>query len=219
MITEAATQATPTTPRFSRTPPMMSGGLPVLGHAIAFGRDAMGLLRRAREECGDVAGFKLAHKHMYLLTGTAANEAFFRAPDEQLSPQEAYKMMTPVFGKDVAYDAKPAEKMGEQLGMLLPALQDRRMRTYGEIVAREVDLSIEELGEAGCVDFVAYCAKLTNFTSAHCLLGPEFRNDLTAEFATVYYDLEKGIHPIGYLNPYLPIPSFRRRDRARARLE
>src|SRR5689334_1417641 len=73
MITEAAPpHATPASPRSSRTPPMMSGGLPVLGHAIAFGRDAMGLLRRAREECGDVAGFKLAHKQMFLLTGTAA---------------------------------------------------------------------------------------------------------------------------------------------------
>jgi sterol 14-demethylase len=219
MVTESVTQAAPARPRSSRTPPMMSGGLPVLGHAIAFGRDAMGLLRRARAECGDVAGFKLAHKQMYLLTGSAANEAFFRAPDEQLSPQEAYKMMTPVFGKDVAYDAKPASKMGEQLGMLLPALQDRRMRTYGEIVAKEVDLSIEELGDEGSVDFVAYCAKLTNFTSAHCLLGPEFRNDLTEEFSAVYYDLEKGIHPIGYLNAYLPIPAFRRRDKARVRLQ
>jgi sterol 14-demethylase len=219
MVTEATTEAAPTNPRPSRTPPMMRGGLPVLGHAIAFGRDAMGLLQRARQECGDVAGFRLAHKQMYLLTGSAANEAFFRAPDEQLSPQEAYKMMTPVFGKDVAYDAKPASKMGEQLGMLLPALQDRRMRSYGEIVAREVDLSIEELGDEGSVDFVAYCAKLTNFTSAHCLLGPEFRNDLTAEFSSVYYDLEKGIHPIGYLSPNLPIPAFRRRDKARIRLQ
>lgn len=126
--------------------------------------------------------------------------------------------MTPVFGKDVCYDAPPA-RTAEQLGMLMPALQDRRMRSYGEIVAREVDLSMDELGDAGSVDFVAYCAKLTNFTSAHCLLGPEFRNELSVEFSKVYCDLEKGIHPIGYLNPYLPIPSLRRRDRARTRLE
>jgi sterol 14-demethylase len=34
------------------------------------------------------------------------------------------------------YDAPPA-RMGEQLGMIRPALQDKRMRTYGEIVAEE----------------------------------------------------------------------------------
>ncbi len=217
------TQTRPTssgipTPTLARTPPALSGGLPVIGHALEFGRDPLGLLHRARRECGEVAGLKLAHKQMYLLTGAAANEAFFRAPDQQLSPHEAYKMMTPVFGKDVVYDAPPA-RTGEQLGMLLPALQDRRMRTYGEIVAGEVERSMAELGDEGTVDFIAYCARLTSFTSAHCLLGPEFRNELSDEFARVYYDLEKGIHPIGYLNPYLPIPSFRRRDKARVRLQ
>src|SRR5262245_57103348 len=201
-----------------RAPPALSGGLPLVGHALEFGRDTLGLLHRARRERGDVVAFRLAHKQMFLLTGPAANEAFFRAKDDQLSPHEAYKMMTPVFGKDVVYDAPPA-RTAEQLGMLLPALQDRRLRTYGEIIAREVDLSMDELGERGTVDFVAYCAKLTNYTSSHCLLGPEFRNELNAEFSAVYYDLEKGIHPIGYLNPYLPIPAFYRRDRARVRLQ
>ncbi|MFW6085563.1 MAG: cytochrome P450 [Myxococcota bacterium] len=205
------------TPR-GKTPPMLSGGLPVLGHAIEFGRDAFGLLHRARREGGDVVGFRLMHKPMYLLTGTEANEAFFRAPDEQLSAREPYSMMTPVFGKDVAYDAPP-DKMAEQMQMLMPALRDRRMRTYGEIVAHEMDLSAQELGERGTTDFVSYCGKLTNFTSSHCLLGPDFRGKLTEEFSALYHDLEKGIHPIGYLNPYLPIPAFRQRDRARKRLQ
>jgi sterol 14-demethylase len=214
----AQTQEVLMTPRAPRTPPILSGALPVIGHALEFGRDTMGLLQRARREHGDVVGLKIVHKRFYLLTGPAANEAFFRGKDEQLSPHEAYKMMTPVFGKDVVYDAPP-ERTAEQLGMLLPALQDRRLRTYGEIIAREVDQSMTELGDAGTVDFVAYCAKLTNFTSSHCLLGPELRNELSAEFSAVYYDLEKGIHPIGYLNPYLPIPAFYRRDRARIRLQ
>jgi sterol 14alpha-demethylase len=205
-------------PSPSRTAPVLSGALPFLGHALEFGRDTLGLLHRARREGGDVIAFKLAHKDMYLMTGPAASEAFFRAPDSELSPHQAYKMMTPVFGKSVVYDAPP-ERTAEQLGMLLPALQDRRMRSYGEIVAREVDLTFEQLGDEGTVDFVAYCARLTNFTSSHCLLGAEFRNELSEEFATVYYDLERGIHPIGYLNPYLPIPSFRRRDKARRRLQ
>ncbi len=203
----------------TRMPPMISGGLPLLGHAIEFGRDAFGLLHRARREHGDVAGFRLAHKKMFLLTGPEASEAFFRAPDEQLSAKEAYKMMTPVFGKDVVYDAPTPKKLGEQMAMLMPALRDKRMRTYGEIVAKEVDLSIDELGDAGVTDFVGYCAKLTNYTSAHCLLGPEFRGRLTVEFSELYHDLEQGIHPIGYLNPYLPIPAFKKRDKARVRLE
>jgi sterol 14alpha-demethylase len=206
-------------PSGHRAPPMLSGALPVVGHAVEFGRDAFGLLHRARREAGDVVSFRLMHKHMVLLTGAAANEAFFRAPDEHLSSREAYKMMTPVFGKGVAYDANPPSRMGEQMQMLMPALRDKRMRTYGDIVALEVDKSTDELGDEGEIDFVSFCGKLTNFTSSHCLLGPEFRGKLTVEFSELYHDLEKGIHPIGYLNPYLPIPAFKQRDRARKRLQ
>src|SRR5699024_4340427 len=51
-----------------------------------------------------------------------------------------------------------------------------------------------------------------------CLLGKEFREELTTEFSEVYYDLERSIVPLVYISPNLPLPVFRRRDRARARL-
>jgi sterol 14-demethylase len=41
---------------------------------------------------------------------------------------------------------------------------------------------------------------------------------LTEEFAAVYHDLEKGVTPLAYINANLPIPSFRKRDRARVRM-
>ena len=42
--------------------------------------------------------------------------------------------------------------------------------------------------------------------------------ELTPEFARAYHDLEAGTDAFAYVNPYLPLPSFRRRDRARRRL-
>jgi len=199
------------------TPPELRGGLPLLGHTIDFVQDTIGLLKRARHDCGSVAKFRVVGKNMVLLTGPEVQEAFFRAPDELLSPSEAYKMMVPVFGQGVAYDNDP-KKMFEQLHMLVPALQDRRMRTYGEIIAAEVKQSVAAWGDEGVIDFYHYAQSLTLFTSSHCLLGREFRLELTKEFAEVYHDLERSIVPIAYIHPYLPIPAFRRRDRARAKL-
>lgn len=203
--------------RGSAVLPRVSGGLPLVGHFWDFIFDCQNLLQRARDECGEVAAFRVAHMRMVLLTGPSANEAFFRAPDDVLSPSAAYELMVPVFGKDVVYDAPP-EKMWEQLGMLMPALRDQRMRTYGDIIASEVERSLADWGEAGELDLVSYCQVLTNFTSSHCLLGPEFRNEMTEEFAQVYHDMERGITPAAYISPYLPLPSFRKRDRARVRL-
>ena len=197
--------------------PRLSGGLPLVGHLVPFVRTAVALLERARAECGDVAAFDVGPKRMVLLTGPKASEAFFRARDEVLSPSEAYRMMEPVFGKDVVYDAPPA-KMAEQFAMLLPCLQDRRMRSYSAVIASEVLRSIEGWGEEGVFDAYEYTRVLTNFTSSTCLLGREFREEMTEEFAQIYGDLEQGITPLAFLNAHLPIPSFRKRDRARVRL-
>jgi sterol 14-demethylase len=200
-----------------RTIPRVSGGLPLIGHLVPFVRTAVKLLERAREECGDVAAFDVGPKKMILLTGPKASEAFFRAADDVLNPSEAYKMMEPVFGKDVVYDAPPA-KMAEQFSMLLPCLQDKRMRSYGEVIAKEVDRSLETWGDEGVIDMYEYTKVLTNFTSSTCLLGRRFRDEMSEEFAPIYSDLERGITPLAYLNAHLPIPSFRKRDRARVQL-
>ena len=184
---------------------------------MAFVKDTIGLLQRTYDECGRVGRFKLFGKDMILFTGPEAHEALFRLPDDVLSPNAAYKMMVPVFGEGVAYGAEPA-RMAEQMHMLYPALRNARMRTYTEIVARETLDIVEGWGDEGEIEATAFFGMLTNFTSSSCLLGTEFRNEMSEEFAQVYYDLERGIVAWGYIHPYLPIPAFRRRDRARARL-
>lgn len=210
-------RATRKVTRAHKAPPRVSGGLPLVGHGLEFAQDLLGLLSRAYREQGEVAALKVFHKDIVVVTGPRAQEAMFRAPDEILSPSEAYKMMVPVFGKDIVYDAPP-ERMNEQLGMIRPALQDRRMRTYGEIVAYETRRAVASWGSRGEVDLVEFCASLTNFTSTHCLIGREFREQMSEEFARVYYDLERGITPAAYIHPNLPLPAFRVRDKARARL-
>ncbi|MGB8332461.1 MAG: cytochrome P450 [Polyangiales bacterium] len=200
-----------------KRPPKLRGGLPLIGHTMDFVRDTIGLLHKTYDECGNVGRFKLFGKDMILFTGPEAHEALFRQPDEVLSPNAAYKMMVPVFGEGVAYGAEPA-KMAEQMHMLYPALRNNRMRTYTEIVARETLEIIAEWGDEGEIEASAFFGMLTNYTSSSCLLGKEFRNEMSEEFSKVYYDLERGIVAWGYIHPYLPIPAFRRRDRARARL-
>ncbi len=206
----------PTT-KGEKDPPALRGGLPLIGHTRAFVRDTVGLLQRTHDECGAVGKLKLLGKDIILFTGPEAHEALFRQPDRVLSPNAAYKMMVPVFGEGVAYGAEPS-RMAEQMHMLYPALRNNRMRTYTEIVARETLDTLASWGDEGEIEASEFFAMLTNYTSSSCLLGKEFRNEMSEEFAKVYHDLERGIVAWGYIHPYLPIPAFRRRDRARARL-
>jgi sterol 14-demethylase len=217
MTAHAQTDSRHLTTAKLKNPPRLKGGVPLIGHTRPFISDTVGLLQRTHDECGAVGKFQLFGKDIILFTGPEAHEALFRQPDEVLSPNAAYKMMVPVFGKGVAYGAEPS-KMAEQMHMLYPALRNDRMRTYTEIVARETRDTIASWGDEGEIEASAFFGMLTNYTSSSCLLGKEFRNEMSEEFSKVYYDLERGIVAWGYIHPYLPIPAFRRRDRARARL-
>ena len=202
----------------SKIPPKMPGGLPLIGHMIAFGKNPYEYMMSLRNKLGEIGEFRMFHQEMVLLTGPEGNETFFRAPDEQLDQNEAYKVMTPIFGKGVVFDAPPHIK-DQQLKMLMPVLRDKPMRTYSQIIVQEVEEAIKDWGDTGEVDLLDFMKQLTIYTSSHCLLGNEFRYELNEEFAHLYHDLENGMQPIAFIFPNLPLPVLRRRDKARIRLQ
>jgi sterol 14-demethylase len=201
-----------------KEPPKMPNALPILGHMLAFGKNPFDYMMQLRNSLGEIGEFRMFHQKMVLMTGPEANEAFFRAPDAQLDQSQAYKIMTPIFGKGVVFDAPPHKK-DQQLKMLMPVLRDKPMRGYAQVIVGEVEQIISNWGDSGEIDLLEFMKELTIYTSSHCLLGDEFRYELNEEFAKIYHDLEKGVNPLAFVFPYLPLPVFRRRDKARVRLQ
>lgn len=193
-------------------PPMVSGDDGDTGHLEELRRDPLGLMARVRAECGDAGRFRLAHQEVTLLTGAEANEAFFRAPDEDLDQAAAYPFMTPIFGEGVVFDAPP-ERRREMLHN--QALRDKFMRGHAETISREVERMVAGWDEEGEVDLLDFFAELTIYTSSACLIGARFREQLDGRFAELYHDLEQGTDAIAYVDPYADIESFRKRDAAR----
>ncbi|HTY29670.1 MAG TPA: cytochrome P450 [Mycobacterium sp.] len=182
------------------------------GHLEEFRTDPIGLMKRVRQECGDVGWFQLAGKKVILLTGAEANEFFFRSSDEDLDQAEAYPFMTPVFGEGVVFDASP-ERRAEMLHNT--ALRGEHMKGHAATIEREVRKMIENWGDSGEIDLLEFFAELTIYTSTSCLIGTKFRNQLDSRFANYYHLLERGTDPLCYVDPYMDIESFRIRDRAR----
>lgn len=201
-----------------KVPPKMPRALPLLGNMLEFGKNPFSYMMELRKTLGEIGEFRMFHQKMVLMTGPEANEAFFRAPDAQLDQSQAYKIMTPIFGKGVVFDAPPHKK-DQQLKMLMPVLRDKPMRGYAQVIVQEVEQMIAGWGDTGEIDLLEFMKELTIYTSSHCLLGDEFRYELNEEFAKIYHDLEKGVNPLAFVFPYLPLPVFRRRDKARARLQ
>jgi len=115
----------------------------------------------------------------------------------------------------VVFDATPEQR---RQALRNRSLRDQAMRGHAEVIARETERRIADWGESGTVDLLDFFAELTIYTSAACLIGPEFREELGPELVPIFKDLERGTDAFAYVNPYLPIPSFWKRDRARRRL-
>jgi sterol 14-demethylase len=182
-----------------------------------FVKNPFELLQRAQREGGDLVALRLLHQDVVLASGPEANEAFFRAPDDQLCRREAYKLMTPIFGDGVVFDA-PGPRLEEQMRMVMRMLRDQRMRGYPPIICDETRTQVGAWGESGEVDLLDLMKEITIYASSRCLIGDEFRQGMSHEFHELYGQLEKGINPIAYIYPHAPLPTFRRRDAARRKL-
>lgn len=196
-------------------PQRVSGGEAEHGHLGELREDPIGLMRRVREECGDVGAFDLAGRRVVLLSGAEANEFFFRSSDEDLDQAEAYPFMKPIFGEGVVFDAPP-ERRKEMLHN--QALRGEHMKAHARTISGEIDRMVAGWGDSGEIDLLDFFAELTIYTSSACLIGKKFRDQLDSRFAQLYHELERGTDALAFVDPYAPIESFQRRDKARAGL-
>jgi sterol 14-demethylase len=201
-------------PRTGRQAPSLKGGLPFLGHVFEFRRDPVGLIQRGRDLHGNIFSFLLLGRRVHVLTGPAGNEVFFRAPDNVLSARDAYRFTVPIFGEGLVYDATP-ELMDRQFALVHPALRDDKMQSYARFVTAEVEDYLDRWGESGTVDLLEIMKEVTIRTAGRCLIGVEFKGDLSHTFAHLLHDLEGGINLVAFFAPNAPIPAMIRRDRAR----
>ena len=195
-------------------PPLLPGGLPFLGHAFDFWNRPIELLQSGQRRFGNIWSLVLAGQRATVLTGPEGNEAFFRAPDDVLSARECYQFTIPVFGPGVAYDVAPAE-MDRQLAFVHPALTEKRLRRYVEIMVEETNQYLASWGDSGERDLFSSTQDITLFIATRCLLGEEVRRHCSSQFAELYHDLDGGMSILAYFFPHAPLPAFRRRDRAR----
>ncbi len=201
----------------SKPIPKLDGAKPELGHYEEYEQNQPAFMMKVREACGEVGEYDLMGQPHVLFSGPDAQEAWCRAPDEVLGQSAAYTGTIPIFGKGVLFDA-PMDVLKQQLKIQVDALRYQNMKAYANIIADEVRDFTEKWGDEGELDMVDAFLELTLYTSTSCLLGVDFRRNMTDEFAELYRDLEGGLIAVAFIDPYMPIPEFAARDKARARL-
>lgn len=202
-------------PEGKRLPPIVPHSIPFLGHAISFGKDPLNFLQSCRDRYGDVFTFRMVGMDFTYLLGSDASSLFFNSKNEDLNAEAVYKKITtPVFGEGVAYDV-PNKVFGEQKRMMKTGLTIARFRNYVPYIEQEAELFAKRWSEKGEVDIFIAMSELVINTASRCLHGREIRGKLDEGVAQLYLDLDGGFSQLAWLLPvWMPLPSFRRRDKA-----
>lgn len=193
-------------------PPVISGGLPVVGHALEMMRDRDSLFKRGYQEYGDVFAIKLGPRRAAVVTGADYNRLVYTETDKTLNMQDAYEFLKASVG-EVLFTASP-ETYYNQRPVIQEVFRRERMAIYVKAMNIEVQAWLDSLGDEGEVDITAAMQMLTQFVAAHAFIGPDFREELGPDFWKNYAAIGKSLDPI--LPPNLPLPKFIQRDKARA---
>lgn len=198
-----------------KTPPVTSGGLPVLGHALEMMRDREKLFKRGFKENGDIFTIKLGPQYAAVVTGADNNRLVYTQTDKALNMQEAYAFLKESIG-EVLFTANQ-ETYYNQRPVLQEVFRRDRMTNYVKAMNREIQHWLDELGDSGEMDLTAEMLRLTQYVAGAALIGPNFRSELGDQFWADYGDISRSLDPL--LPPNLPLPKFRRRDRAKVNIK
>ncbi|XP_064410357.1 lanosterol 14-alpha demethylase [Latimeria chalumnae] len=150
----------------------------------------------------------------YLL-GSDAATLLFNSKNEDLNAEDVYsRLTTPVFGSGVAYDV-PNPVFLEQKKMLKTGLNVAQFKQHVTLIEEETQEYFKRWGDSGERNLFEALSELIILTASRCLHGKEIRSLLDEKVAQLYADLDGGFTHAAWLLPgWLPLPSFRRRDKA-----
>ena len=196
------------------TPPMVSGGLPVIGHALEMLQDRDALFKRGFEEHGDLFAMKLGPQPTLVITGAEYNRIFYTQTDKSLNMQDGYTFLKEAIGEvlfvadqDTYYNQRPA---------LQEVFRRDRMVAYIQAMNIEVQRWLDSLGQSGETDLTNDMLNLTQAVAGHAFIGANFREELGDVFWKEYEAIGASLDFI--LPPNLPLPKFWRRDKAKKKI-
>ncbi|MCA9954601.1 MAG: cytochrome P450 [Anaerolineales bacterium] len=196
------------------TPPMVSGALPILGHAAEFQRNRPELVRRGFVEHGGVFALKLANQNVAVVIGPDHQKKFFMETDGRLSIQEPYTFLKAMFGE--ALFLAPHDKYLQQRPLVQELFKREKMLHYVDVMQDVVQAWLDGLGDSGEIELTSEIGTLVQEVAGDCFLGREVNKAVGREFWDLYTDVGKALDPL--LPPDLPLPKFRKRDKAKARM-
>jgi sterol 14-demethylase len=181
---------------------------------VGYRRDHLRVFWDAYHELGPVFSLRFGPQRMAVLIGLEAQRFFFTQVDKILSLPEVYRFVIPMFG-EVLNAAEDSNIRHRHLALLHSAFHPKQMQAHVGAMVDETQSWLDQLGDRGEAELDDSFSTLAMRIAARALMGEEIRRSLD-RFIPLFFDLARGMDFV--LPPNLPLPRFRRRDRARVQL-
>ncbi|GAA5978185.1 hypothetical protein JCM11641_001128 [Rhodosporidiobolus odoratus] len=205
-------------------PPKVFHYVPFIGCALSYGLDPLNFFERCRQKYGPVFSFPLLGRQVTVALGPDGSNFVLNSPLRHVNAESAYtKFTTPVFGREVVYDC-PNHVFMQQEKFVKYGLTVENFKRYVPMIVEEVEQYLDKhvfnnnSQASKSIDHASVAAEITVCTAAATLQGKEVREALDESFAQLVHDLDGGFTPLNFVFPYLPLPSYSRRDRVQAKM-
>ncbi|KAL6841653.1 hypothetical protein ACP4OV_028592 [Aristida adscensionis] len=222
VITKAATRRGHTVidPPRSRLPqPPAVNGASVIGLLYTLlTRGFPAMIQDQYSKLGSVFTVGFFGKNITFFIGPEVSAHFYQGPESEISHGNFFEFTVPILGKEVGYGVDSVTR-NEHVHFCIEALKPSKLRSYVGPMLQEVEDYFAKWGQQGTVDLKHELEQLLTLISSRCLLGKEVREKMFDEVFSLFHELIKnGLRLTSVFFPYAPMPTNRRRDKARARL-
>jgi len=197
------------------TPPPVSGGLPLLGHAAQFLREPLTVLKRGRDEHGSIFSLRMPGRPTVALLGSEYSRMFFSETDHRLSARGGMPFFTRMFDSGFYMFAETEEYL-RQRQLVLPRFRGAQLHRYIEMMEAETARLIDRLGDSGEFDLLATLGPLVMHIAARAFLGEDMSDRIREGFFAEFRRFSEGIELV--LPGWLPLPHLVRSKHSRDRL-
>jgi len=178
-------------------PLVKTGYYPIIGNGIAFGKDIIGFVKRARQEYGDVFRLKIFRKDLIVVCDHNLKDEYFKAIESDMSLYDVLNQL--FFGSAFSDD----ENNLPLIIKLVKSTIKINFDTFSTKIMDEANRMIERLKakcENGPINVSKEMIRFVACTSARCFIGME----LTDEFYDTLIEFAMELNKIVVLTYFLP---------------
>eukprot|EP01113_Clastostelium_recurvatum_P042675 TRINITY_DN6934_c1_g2_i4.p1 TRINITY_DN6934_c1_g2~~TRINITY_DN6934_c1_g2_i4.p1 ORF type:complete len:469 (-),score=82.00 TRINITY_DN6934_c1_g2_i4:183-1589(-) len=176
------------------SPPLMSGCLPLFGHALALNKDPVAFFKNMRQEHDKLCTVSIMGRKIVMITDRELAHQHFVTPDSVLSFLDTLKVLA--FNR--VQNGKGVPPLDQNV--FIPATKRAIGMNLDDLIIRTINASIDALPEEGQFDVVEFSKKIVGDITAMALFGVTFDPIVMQHF----FEFEKESMRVIGLSMFLP---------------